>query len=157
MKVKTPKDGPIERLYEAVQDIVQGVRGAISKTQVGGQNASLHIPVHFAGTDMRVTIEAGAGIAALNAIQGAEMKASGKPAADWTSAITEAMLLLALHAAELRQDNLELQDVHPQGAEWTDEQDRQTFENILRVVRDLESLKARLKALAEEQVKGGES
>lgn len=144
MKKKPDTSTAMPRLFAAVQDIVQGTRGAISKTQVGGQNASLHIPVHFAGTDMRVTIEAGPGIAALNAIQGAEMKASGKPAR--TSAITEAMLLLALHAAELRQDNLELQDVHPQGAEWTDEKDRQTFENTLRVVRELESLKARLKA-----------
>lgn len=146
MKKKPDTSTAMPRLFAATQDIVQGTRGAISKTQGGGQNASLHIPVHFAGTDMRVTIEAGPGIAALNAIQGAEMKASGKPSADGTSAITEAMLLLALHAAELRQDNLELQDVHPQGAEWTDEQDRQTFENTLRVVRELESLKARLRA-----------
>ena len=134
------------RLFAAVQDIVTGTRGVIDKTSGNGRNAALHIPVHFAGTDMRVTIEAGPGIAALNAIQGAEMKASGKPSISLTAPITEAMLLLALHAAELRQDNLDLQDVHPQGAEWTDEQDKHTFEQIQRVVRDLESLKSRLKA-----------
>lgn len=132
------------RLYAAVSDIVIGTRQVIEKTG-DGKHAALHIPVHFAGTDMRVTIEAGPGIAALNAIQGAQMKASGSPSTDTLGVIGEAMMLLALHAAELRQDNLDLQDTHPQGAEWTDEQDRKTFERCLRVVRGLEALRGRLR------------
>lgn len=133
------------RLYAAVSDIVMGTRQVIAKTAGDSKHAALHIPVHFAGTDMLVTIEAGPGIAALNAIQGAEMKASGKPSTDTLGVIVEAMMLLALHAAEIRQDNLDLQDVHPQGAEWTDEEDRKTFEHCLRVVRGLEALRGRLR------------
>lgn len=146
MKKKPNTATALPRLYEAVCDIVHGTRGAIGKTMGDTQNASLHIPVHFAGTDMRVTIEAGPGIAALNAIQGAQMQASGKPATDTTGVISEAMVLLALHAAELRQDNLDLRDVHPHGAEWTDAQDKQTFEHIQRVLSSLDTLRAKLKA-----------
>lgn len=146
MTKKPATQTAVPRLFDAVRDIVQGTRQAIGKTAGDSHNAALHIPVHFAGTDMRVTIEAGPGIAALNAIQGAEMKASGKPPAGATGTISEAMMLLALHAAELRADNLELQDVHPQGAEWTDAEDQKTFEATLRVIRSLDALKGRLKA-----------
>lgn len=125
----------LPRLFDAVQDIVTGTRGVIDKTSGGGQNAALHIPVHFAGTDMRVTIEAGPGIAALNAIQGAQMQASGKPATSLTMPITEAMTLLALHAAELR-----LAD------KGTDGKRKSDIENIVRVISDLEALKGRLAA-----------
>lgn len=142
-KVNTTTAMP--RLYAAVVDIVTGTRQVIDKTTGGGKHSALSIPVHFAGTDMRVTIEAGPGIAALNAIQGAEMKASGKPSTDTLGVIGEAMMLLALHAAELKQDNLDLQDTHPEGAEWTCEQDRKTFEHCLRVVRGLEALRGRLR------------
>ena len=89
--------------------------GAIKDVQVGGQNSSLHIPAHLPGP----TCACGSGgIAALNAIQGAEMKVSGKPAADGQAQSQKPAYVAGLHAAEnCGQDNLNCRRASV-GREW---------------------------------------
>lgn len=64
--IKPPKGNAMERLHDAARDIVDGVRKAARSTgQKGTANLPVHIPVLMAGTNMRVVIEAGPSIAAL--------------------------------------------------------------------------------------------
>jgi hypothetical protein len=106
MKVKTPKDGPIHILYTAAKQIVDGTRDVFQKQ---GQDArEVRLPILMHGTDMRVTIEAGPTIAARNAIEHAQMSASGKPVEDtvnMSKAIDEARALLGLYRADLDAEN----------------------------------------------------
>ena len=66
------------------------------------------LPILMHGTDMRVTIEAGPKIAARNAIEHAQMEASGKPVeptVDISAVINEARMLIGLYAADLNAEN----------------------------------------------------
>jgi|GEM_PF-4454444 hypothetical protein len=78
MKAKTQKSSPIEALYVAAREIVDGTRGVFEKS--GKDAREIRLPILMHGTDMRVTIEAGPKIAARNAIEEAKMKATGQPA-----------------------------------------------------------------------------
>lgn len=77
MKVKTPKNSPIAALYNAAKEIVDGTRKVFE--QQGQDARELRLPILMHGTDMRVTIEAGPKTAARNAVEHAQMQASGKP------------------------------------------------------------------------------
>lgn len=100
--VKTPKNGPIERLYLAAREIVDGTRGVISRE--GRDAREVRIPILIHGTAMRITLEDGPAVAARNAIENAQMQASGKPVEptiDMTAVLKEADALLGLYAADL--------------------------------------------------------
>lgn len=117
MKVKTPAGSPIAALYVAAKSIVDNTRKVF--TDHGKDAAELRLPILMHGTDMRVTIEAGPKIAARNAIEKAQCKASDKPepSVDMTHTINEAKALIASYAAELC-DRIEASDHDP---ERTDE------------------------------------
>jgi hypothetical protein len=105
MKVKTPKNSPIEVLYKAAKEIVDGTRKVFRDS---GKNAEeVRLPILIGGTDMRVTIEAGPKIAARNAIEQAQVKASGNPApsVDAIHALNEAKALLAQYASDIKDSN----------------------------------------------------
>lgn len=102
MKVKTPKDSPIAVLYAAANQIVTETRKVFENNGYDGRE--IRLPILMQGTDMRVTIEAGPKIAARNAIEHAQMQASGKPiepTVDMCKAINEAKALLGIYAADL--------------------------------------------------------
>lgn len=115
MKVKTPKNSPIAVLYTAAREIVDGTRGVFERN--GHDAREIRLPILMHGTDMRVTIEAGPKVAARNAIEEAQSKASGRPVEptiDTGRVIANAKRLLlddarALHAA------------HTLNGEWGDE------------------------------------
>lgn len=117
MKVKTPAGNPIEALYVAARSIVDNTRKVF--TEHGKDASELRLPILMHGTDMRVTIEAGPKIAARNAIEEAQCKASGKPEprVDMTEVINEAKALIASYASEVH-DRIEASDPDP---ERTDE------------------------------------
>lgn len=102
MKVKTPKNSPIAVLYTAAKEIVEGTRQVFERN---GQDArELRLPILIHGTDMRITIEAGPKIAARNAIEEAQSKATGKPVeptVDMSKAIQDAQMLLGMFASDL--------------------------------------------------------
>lgn len=77
MKVKTPKNSPIEVLYTAAKEIVDGTRRVFAEQ--GHDGREIRLPILMHGTDMRVTIEAGPRIAARNVIEHAQMEATGRP------------------------------------------------------------------------------
>lgn len=102
MKVKTSEQSPVAVLYRAAKAIVDGTRQVFADN---GKDASeLRLPILMHGTDMRVTIEAGPRVAARNAIEEAQSKASGKPAPtpDATKALRDSQILLMQYAAHLR-------------------------------------------------------
>ena len=102
MKTKTPKNSPIAVLYTAADEIVRGTREVFTKQ--GHDAREIRLPILIHGTDMRITIESGPKIAARNAIENAQMSASGKPAeptVDMTVVIQEVQTLLAEYAGEL--------------------------------------------------------
>jgi hypothetical protein len=111
MKVKTPAGGPIEALYVAAKSIVDNTRKVFSDH--GEDATELRLPILMHGADMRVTIEAGPKVAARNAIEEAQCKASGSgdlgPRLDMTAVINEAKALLASYAAEVH-DRIEASD-----------------------------------------------
>lgn len=76
-KVKLKADNPIERLYEAAQEIVSTTRKAFAEH--GNHSPEIRLPILMHGTDMRVAIAAGPKIAARNAIELEQMKVTGKP------------------------------------------------------------------------------
>lgn len=93
----------LPRLFEAVRDIVQGMRGVYADVAPDKLHAELRVPVLFQGSDMRVTIEAGPSVAMRNAMEHAQMKASDKPVNEpGVSARGEAITLLAMYASEIR-------------------------------------------------------
>ena len=99
MKVKTPKHSPIAILYGAAKEIIDGTRKVFE--QQGQDARELRLPILMHGTDMRVTIEAGPAIAARNAVEHAQMKASGKPVEptiDISKTIAETIELLTEEA-----------------------------------------------------------
>jgi hypothetical protein len=101
MKVKTPKNSPIAVLYTAAKEIIDGTRAVFEKQ--GKDARELRIPILMHGTDLRVTIESGPQIAARNAIENAQMQASGKPVeptVDMSAVINEAKALIAQYASE---------------------------------------------------------
>lgn len=105
-KTKTPKNNPVAALYQAAKEIVDGTRKVFE--QQGHDAREVRLPILMHGTDMRVTIEAGPKIAARNAVEHAQMQASGKPAeptVDVSAALQEAQMLLGLFAADLAAEN----------------------------------------------------
>lgn len=105
MTKKTPQ-GPIADLYAAARKIVDGTRKVFTKN--GHDARELRLPILIHGTDMRVTIEAGPKIAARNAIEHAQMEASGKPVeptVDMSAVINESRMLLGLYASDLNAEN----------------------------------------------------
>ena len=103
MKVKTPKDGPIDRLYRAAVEIVDGARKVFA--QQGHDPREVRLPILMHGTDMRVTIEAGPAVAARNAVEHAQMQASGKPAepaVDMSRVLRDAAAIIKQSADETR-------------------------------------------------------
>lgn len=136
--VKTPKNGPMDRLFLAVQEIVRGTRQVLaehSKTSPG--RVELRNPVIFTGTDMRVTIEAGPSVAMRNVIEGARQNASGEPVAvRGDAALADAMTLLAQYAAEVK-------DSQSDGKEaWDDLRSARLFDRLVNCVRALDALRA---------------
>ncbi len=102
MKTKTQKNSPIAVLYTAADEIVRGTREVF--TRHGRDAREIRLPILIHGTDMRITIESGPKIAARNAIENAQMQASGKPVEptiDMTAVLKEADALLGLYAADL--------------------------------------------------------
>lgn len=117
MKVKTPKSSPIHVLYTAAKEIVDGTRQVFERQ---GQDArEIRLPILMHGTDMRVTIEAGPKVAARNAIEHAQMEASGKPVEptiDMGKTLQEAQMLLGLYATDLEAEHQKL--APGGGADW---------------------------------------
>ena len=106
MKVKTPKNSPVAVLYTAAQEIVDSTRKVF--TENGRDARELRLPILIHGTDMRITIESGPRIAARNAIEEAQRKATGRlaePTVDMTAALSEARALLDMCAADLAAAN----------------------------------------------------
>ena len=117
MKTKTPKNSPVAVLYTAAKEIVDGTRKVFA--QQGQDGREIRLPILMHGTDMRVTIEAGPKIAARNAIEHAQMEASGEPVepiVDMSRALNEAMALLALYAVDLDAEHSRMQQ--EASAEW---------------------------------------
>lgn len=114
MSTATVKKGPIPALYKAAREIVDNTRSVFEKS---GQDArEIRLPILMHGTDLRVTIEAGPSVAARNAIEHAQMQATGKPvepAIDMTRAIKEARALLAQYASEIK-------DTETVAGQWPD-------------------------------------
>jgi hypothetical protein len=106
MKVKTPKNSPIEALYQAAKQIVDGTRKVFNEQ--GKDAREIRLPILMHGTDMRVTIEAGSKIAARNAVEHAQMQATGKPVeplVDVGRTLQEAQSLIGLYFADLEAEN----------------------------------------------------
>ena len=126
MKVKTPKNSPVAVLYTAAQEIVDGTRKVF--TQNGQDARELRLPILIHGTDMRITIQAGPKIAARNAIEEAQSKATGKPVeptVDMTKVLNEARYLLGIYASEIKDSRTYKQ------ADWDAGcQDRKTYDRI---------------------------
>lgn len=133
MKVKTPKDSPIAVLYSAASRIVAETRKVFENN---GQDArEIRLPILMHGTDLRVTIEAGPKIAARNAIEHAQMQASGKPVeptVDMGKVIDEARTLLAQYASEIKVSRTYLQEHWDQGC-----QDRRLYDRCVDAVKGL--------------------
>ena len=126
MKVKTPKNSPIAVLYSAANQIVAGTRKAFESQ--GKDARELRLPILMHGTDMRVTIEAGPKVAARNAIEHAQMQASGKPVeptVDMSKIIQQAQSLLGMFAADLI-DRHRQSNPNPGSAEWNRARDDAT-------------------------------
>lgn len=127
MKTKTPKNSPIAILYTAAKEIVDGTRRVFSEQ---GQDArEIRLPILMQGTDMRVTIEAGPKIAARNAVEHAQMQASGKPVEPIVSVrktIEEVRFLLGIYASEIKDSRKFDEEDWEKGC-----QDRKTFDRIL--------------------------
>lgn len=99
---KTTRRSPIHRLYEAAKEIVDGTRKVFIEQ---GQDArEVRLPILMHGTDMRVTIQAGPNVAARNAIEHAQMKASDNPPPEPVinigKTLEEARMLIAIHMAD---------------------------------------------------------
>jgi len=133
MKVKTPKDSPIAVLYSAASRIVAETRKVFENN---GQDArEIRLPILMHGTDLRVTIEAGPKIAARNAIEHAQMQASGKPVeptVDMDKVIDEARALLAQYASEIKDSRTYLQEHWDQGC-----QDKRLYDRCVDAVKGL--------------------
>ena len=133
MKVKTPKDSPIAVLYAAASRIVAETRKVFENN---GQDArEIRLPILMHGTDLRVTIEAGPKIAARNAIEHAQMQASGKPVeptVDMDKVIDEARALLAQYASEIKDSRTYLQEHWDQGC-----QDKRLYDRCVDAVKGL--------------------
>ena len=122
------------RLHQAVCDIVQGVRTAHTSVGQNSQKTDMRIPVLFQGTDMRVTIEAGPGVAMRNAIEHAQMQATDKPAtAPGLDARLEAIALLGIYASEIKNWN-----TRTGATDWLDADEEKHFHRIVDAMRALE-------------------
>jgi len=136
MKVKTPKNSPVAVLYTAAKEIVDGTRKVFTEN---GQDArELRLPILIHGTDMRITIEAGPKVAARNAIEEAQSKATGKPVeptVDMTRVLNEARTLLGNDAEALKH-------AHTINSEWcgSEPEARAAYERYLAAIRGLNEL-----------------
>lgn len=121
------------RLHQAVCDIVQGVRAAHRSVGHSTDKSDMRIPILFHGTDMRVTIEAGPGIAMRNAVEHAQMQATDKPATTpGLDARLEAIALLGIYASEIKDSNT-LGDK----TEWAGPKEERHFNRIVSAMRAL--------------------
>ena len=139
MKVKTPKNSPIAVLHDSALQIVSETRKVFESQ--GHDGRELRIPILMHGTDMRVTIEAGPKIAARNAIEHAQMQASGNPVeppVDISKIIQQAQSLLGMFATDLIDQH---RQSDPGSAEWNRTQDEATrcFDTV-EGLRELERL-----------------
>ena len=136
MKTKTPKNSPIAVLYTAAKEIVDGTREVFRKQ---GQDArEIRLPILMHGTDMRVTIESGPKIAARNAIEHAQMEASGKPVEptiDISKALDDARVLLGLFASDLNAEN---RRTETGSAEWN--RTKSYAERCMKSISELEEV-----------------
>lgn len=136
MKSKTTKRSPIHTLYMAAKEIVDGTRRVFAEN---GQDArEIRVPILIHGTDMRITLEAGPKIAARNAIEEAQSKASGKPAeptVDMSQALNEARTLLETDAQALKQ-------AHTVNGEWPKDEPEAhaAFQRYMAAIRGLNEL-----------------
>lgn len=123
----------IRRLHDAARDIVDGARTASADVYKKPQhNSEVRIPILMQGTDMRVTVEAGPGVAMRNAIEHAAMKASDKPfIASGEEARQEAVAVLAIYASEIKAASFE-------GGEWMDAEDQRHFARVAAAMKALE-------------------
>lgn len=134
MKVKTPKNSPIAVLYGAAKEIIDGTRKVFE--QQGQDARELRVPILIQGTDMRITIEAGPKIAARNAIEEAQSKATGRPVeptVDMTRALQDAQRLLGMFASDLMAAH--------RAADDGSEQWQQTKDEAARCMKTAQALK----------------
>jgi len=131
--IKPPKGNPVEALYLAASNIVAGMRKASDQSSVDARE--VRIPILMHGTDMRVTIEAGPKIAARNAIEHAQMKASGEPVVHMSRTLDEARALLSQYADEIRA-------TETIGGEWptSSHDEKQLHDRILTAVAGMTEL-----------------
>lgn len=134
MKTKTSKDGPIATLYKAAREIVDGTRKVFAEQ---GQDArEIRLPILIQGTSMRITIEDGPAVAARNAVEHAQMQASGKPVepiVDMSKTLHTAQALLWAYAQTLAD-----QCTGNRG-EWMPqfEDERKTHDHAIATAKDL--------------------
>ncbi len=122
------------RLHQAVTDIVAATRGVFVEQghATHGHNIDLRLPVLFSGTDMRCTIEAGPSTARRNAIENAQMHASGKPATEpGLDARQEAVQLLTMYATEFK-------DSESLAGRFIDPDDEAFFTRIVNAIKALD-------------------
>ena len=104
MKSRVTKRSPVAVLHDAAREIVDGTRKVFE--QQGQDAREIRLPILMHGTDMRVTIEAGPKVAARNAIEHAQMKASGMPVerpVDVSKALKDAQTTLLFYAGRHHQ------------------------------------------------------
>lgn len=132
----------VKRLFDAVSDIVDGTRDVMVKMGDARhpQQITLVTPVLFQGTDMRCTIEAGPGIAARNAIEHAQMKASDQPVINnKAEVLREALTLLSYYAREIKETECTPNDGDC-GTHWDDPHIEQFYQRLCKSVADMETL-----------------
>lgn len=132
MKTKKPDTHTaMRRLFQATSDIVAGVRKVHADAGMPS-SGELRVPVLFQGTDMRVVIEAGPGVAMRNVVENAQMKASDKPVNEpGLNAKQEAMTLLAMYASEL-------QDANCTDGQFTDPAEKAFFNRVVDAIKALD-------------------
>lgn len=127
------------RLHQAVIDIVEATRRVFVEQERAaggdGRNIDQRISVLFGGTDMRCTIEAGPTTARRNAIENAQMSASGKPVNDDIQRVLrDAMALLTEYASEIKDDFCDA------AGNWENAYSMRSFERCIAAVKALDHL-----------------
>jgi len=121
----------MRRLYQATSDIVAGMRKVYAENDMPS-SGEIRVPVLFRGTDMRVTIEAGQGVAMRNAVEHAQMSASDKPVNEpGLSARGEAITLLAMYASEIK-------DNSTASGRFVDPDDEKFFNRVVSAMKALD-------------------
>lgn len=139
--MKQRSTSPIDRLYRAALEITD--KSLLVFGEQGICGSELRIPVLMKGTDLRVTIERGPRIAALNAIEHAQMQASDKPAPEnpRLDALRRAMQLIATHAEGIKNGAW---NVH--SGQWGDPIDERAHALCERTLADLDRMAMEMEA-----------